>query len=650
LHKINYSLEGEVRVNKKCLILSIVLVFSSLQAHARPLGKEALLFENIPKVVTASRQVVTVLESPATATIITRQDIVHSGYNSVTQLLRYVAGVDFFKTTGAGFNIGMRGVNGLHANNVLILVDGRPIYSPVRNTNQCALIPEVPDDIERIEVIRGPGSVLYGSNAFSGVINIITRSPEAINGIQITGSAGTFSDELYSLTAGKRFGNWSYKLVSAWTQKNSTADHDKQIKGLWKMSGELNYEKMPGNNYNLSFGFAKGKLLVVPARPVTPFDQDGFDGFLRSRMNWDDLKLDLWWRHFDNSGDAMPSSKLHWRFDHIDMLLQNQYILGDHTVIGGIEGRVCSLGATTYDKWHNQFIGSVFGEDHWKLTHRLDVFTGLRMDYQTEAHAALSPRLSIVYSLLHNQSIRFTASQAFKYPSYLQNYIDMNVPGFEHQGNQGLDPERLSSMELAYQMVNPSRLSLSASIFYNYYDNIIDLDYTAKNQGVYITYENLYDIYQYGGEIGFQYRYSLNLLLRGNYSYVWKQKKDGITFGPVPTNQINGEFRYDFDLGLWVDMRIHWQDHSDYSIGLLAPLSWETYGSPGDFQDITPLPGEWQELSGFTLADLSMGFISPDRKWNIAAAVHNLFHSTHQETPDGNDAGTTFTARLSLMF
>ncbi len=644
---------GRAKVNNKSLIIVFFILLLPAMSHAAVKAKEALLFQDIPRVSTASRQVLTVLESPATATIITREDIVHSGYNSISRLLRYVAGIDFFQTSDSTFSVGMRGVNGLHANNVLILVDGRPLYSPVRNTNQCALIPEVPDDIERIEVVRGPGSVLYGSNAFSGVVNIITRSPEALPGVQLTGSGGTFSDYLYSFTSGKRFGSWSYKLLSAWTQKNSTQEHDRQIKGLWKMSGEMNYEKRPGTNYNVSFGFSKGKLLVVSYTPA-PFEQDGFDGFLRTRFNRNDLKLDLWWRHFDTTGDVAGSGHLKWKFDHVDLLLQNKFVWGRHNLIGGAEGRFSSLGVTTYDGWHNQFIGSLFCEDRWKLSSSIDVFTGLRIDYQTEAHEALSPRISAVYSLDEDQSIRFSASRAFNYPSYLQNYIHIGTSHMHHEGNQRLNPEKLTSIELAYQRFRPSGLSFSGSVFYNYYNDIIDLKYRNEDSDLYLVYENLYDIYLYGMELSFQYRFALNLLLRGNYSYVWRQKKSGMIFGPVPSNQINGEVRYEFPRGFWIDMRFHWQDRSDYSSGIIPvgfPGSLPVSASSGDLSEPPSCSDtDWRELEGFSLADLSAGFISPDGRWSFTTAIHNLFHSTHREIPGGAEADTTFTARLSVSF
>ncbi len=619
-------------------------------------GKEALLFQDIPTVVTASRQSLTVLESPATATIITREDIEHMGYNSVTKLIRFVTGIDFFQSTGASFNVGMRGVNGLQANNVLVLIDGRPIFSPTRNTNQCALIPEVPDDIERVEIIRGPGSVLYGSNAFSGVINIITRSPEAISGTRLTASVGTFNEALYSLTSGNKFGPWSYKLISAWTQKSSVNDHNNQIKGLLKIGGELGYEFRPGNELNFSFGFSKGRINVKPSATVSVFDQDGFDGFLRGTYKKDELKFDLWWRHFEASGDFEQSGHLRWRYDNINFLFQDLAHIDRHTLVYGFEGRIGSLGATSYDKWHNQFLGSVFIEDRWHLSSETNVFTGLRIDYHTEAKVAVSPRISIVHFLGTNKSIRFTAATAFKYPSYLQNYIDMNYSYFRHSGNVDLDPENLTSLELAYQLINPTGFSCTIATFFNNYSDIIDYDFSIKNRKFYLTYDNLYSMHQYGVELEGSYRFSPNFLIKANYSYVWKQKKDGMTFGPVPTNQINGEIRYDLDVGLWFDFRIHWQDTADCFIGL-SPSNFSTSSFPvvpsrdmNDVVDIIKFFSKWHEIDGYVLGDLSLGYKPPHKPWEFAFAIHNIFHERFKYTESGPRADTTITARFSMKF
>jgi iron complex outermembrane receptor protein len=627
---------------------------------ARIHAKEALLFQEIPTVVTASRQTVSVLESPATATVITREDILHSGYSSVTELLRYVAGVEFFKSNGVNINVGMRGVNGLQANNVLVLVDGRPIYNPVRNTNQCALVPSFPEDIERIEVVKGPGSVLYGSHAFAGVVNIITRSPRDLSGSTLTVMPGTYREGLYSFITGRQVDRLGYKLVGGWTQKNSVADHNDNLKGLLKMSGEMDYEYSPGNKLRASFGFAQGRLTVKNSIVLDPFDQDGFDGYLRGGFNREDLDLDIWWRHNETSGDFMQTGHVRWRFDNVNLTLQDRAEFSANSLIYGAEFRWASLGATTYDDLHQQFIYSLFGEDRWQIDGSTSLFAGLRVDHHPLAGWAFSPRLSLVRALSGTQSIRLSVARAFKYPAYIQSYIEIEGEYYAQEGNRDLDPEKLTSIELAWQAFGLKGFNLSAAAFYNRYEDIIDFHVSSREHAIHLTYDNMCDLYQYGCEFDASWRYSPELLIRANYSYVWKEKGGSITFGPVPMHKINGEVRYDTGSGLWADLRIHWQDKADYSTGLTTrdiiselPPGFPPSGPPSvefDFvQAMAKLVG-WDEMDGYLLSDLSIGYRAPSGRWSAALAIHNLFHSNYREIPDGPRMDTTATARLSIYF
>lgn len=625
------------------------------QALARISAKESLLFQQIPTVVTASRQTISVLESPATAAVITRDDILHSGYSSVTELLRYVAGVEFFKSNGVTTNVGMRGVNGLQANNVLVLVDGRPIFNPMRNTNQCALVPSFPDDIERIEVVKGPGSVLYGSNAFAGVVNIITRSPRDIGGAAATAMAGTYREGSYSFLVGRQLHRLGFKLLGGWTQMNSVSDHDNNLKGLLKMSGELDYEYSPGSKVRASFGFAQGRLAVKHSIVMDCFDQEGFDGFLRGGFNYGDLDLDVWWRHHETSADFPRTGHVRWRFDNVNAAIQDRAEFGTNSLIYGAEMRWASLGATSYDDWHQQFLYSLFAEDRWRVTGDTSLFLGLRADHHPLAGWALSPRISLVHSLSGSQAVRLSIARAFKYPAYLQNYLDLAGSCYVQKGNRDLDPEKLTSVELAWQAFGLSGFNISAAAFYNRYEDIIDLSVKKVGPVFHITHENLCDLYQYGFEFDCSWRQSKSLLIRANYSYVWKERAEGITFGPVPMHKINGEVRYDHSSGLWADLRIHWQDEADYSTGLSAekidPAS--SSASPagtGGFEEMKARLVGWDEMDGYLLADLSMGYSPPDSGWSMALAVHNLFHSNYREIPEGGRMDTTVTARLSVQF
>jgi len=153
-----------------------------------------------------------------------------------------------------------------------------------------------------------------------------------------------------------------------------------------------------------------------------------------------------------------------------------------------------------------------------------------------------------------------------------------------------------------------------------------------------------------------KYQPRRNFLVKANYTYVWRQKKEGASFGPVPTNQINGEIRYDFDTGLWLDFRVHWQDSSDCTMGL-NPSNVSTIStvhlSPEDIERLLnnlEYFSSWHRLEGYWLGDLSMGYTPPNKFWKLAFGIHNIFHERFRQTSDGPKADTTVTARFSMVF
>ncbi len=128
-------------------------------------------------VVTASRGAQSPLDSPNSTTIVTRQDIRLSGITRIPELLRRVAGMDVMQITGGDENVSMRGFNSRLANKILVLVNGRTVKNDVLGSTFWEALSIDVDQIERIEVVRGPGSALYGADAFAGIVNIITIEP-----------------------------------------------------------------------------------------------------------------------------------------------------------------------------------------------------------------------------------------------------------------------------------------------------------------------------------------------------------------------------------------------------------------------------------------------------------------------------------------
>ncbi len=603
---------------------------------------ELLLFQELPQLTSASRHVVSLVESPATASVLSQEDIAHSSVQNIPELLRFVSGITLAMPHSSAINVGMRGVNGQQASNVLVLVDGRPIYSPVRNTNQCLLIPETQEDIERIEVIRGPGSVLYGSHAFAGVINIITKRPEDINGVSASAIYGTYNIAKYSVTAGKKLDSFSYKLLASWEKTGDWADHEDLTRDLFKLSGELLLPLSNGGTLDLSWGGTNGQLEIWPSAYIK-VDQDGFDGFVRSKYATSSLLVDVWWRRHVSKG-FWAGPLLKWQFDNVSLTIQRDLHFGLHDMVYGMETRWAKIRSNSYDSRHQQFLYSLFMEDRWRLAKDLDLFMGFRMDHHPLAHEAYSPRVSLVKMLGPNQSLRVSAAQAFKNPSYLQNYLDIETPFLVQLGNRGLEQEKIQSLEAAYQIWNPSGISLLTSLFFNRYLDVIDMRLEEQDGVAVLTSDNAYDGYQYGLEVDFSWRPSASCLMSLNYSYIWKERVEDATFGPVPTHQLNGELRYDWPSGYWVDARAHWQDRSDYSWGFASVANVLFPGTSDVFT------AGWHQTEAYTYVDLSMGYRPLHRRWELSGVIHNLFHDTHKECPLGEEIPTIVTLRFLYNF
>ncbi|HKY09430.1 MAG TPA: TonB-dependent receptor plug domain-containing protein, partial [Candidatus Binatia bacterium] len=143
-----------------------------------------------PYVITPVRREQRLNQAPSTTTIITAEEICRSGVSNIPDLLRMVPGLDVFRTSASDVNITARGLNSRLAHRMQVYIDGRSVYEDFLNLVFWHELPISLQEIERIEIVKSPISALYGANAFSGVIHIITKSPQALEGTQVTQTAG----------------------------------------------------------------------------------------------------------------------------------------------------------------------------------------------------------------------------------------------------------------------------------------------------------------------------------------------------------------------------------------------------------------------------------------------------------------------------
>ena len=175
--------------------------YSPVPSHAVPqadipANEELELLKEEETVSIATRHEQPISQAPSNVYVITDEDIRHSGATDLPSVLRHVPGLDIMQVTGADFNVSARGDNQLFANKILVMVDGRSIYIDGEGLVFWKSLPVTLPEIKRIEVLKGPASVVYGFNAFDGVINIITKSAQEMKGTTLQfggGELGTIS-------------------------------------------------------------------------------------------------------------------------------------------------------------------------------------------------------------------------------------------------------------------------------------------------------------------------------------------------------------------------------------------------------------------------------------------------------------------------
>jgi iron complex outermembrane receptor protein len=156
------------------------------------ISEELELLKEEETVSIASRYEQPISQAPSNVYVITDEDIRHSGATDIPTILRRVPGLEVMQTTGADFNVSVRGDNQFRANKLLVMVDGRSIYLDAQGNVFWKNLPVTLPEIKRIEVLKGPASAIYGFNAFDGVINIITKSPEEMKGTTLQFGGGSY--------------------------------------------------------------------------------------------------------------------------------------------------------------------------------------------------------------------------------------------------------------------------------------------------------------------------------------------------------------------------------------------------------------------------------------------------------------------------
>src|SRR5438309_3075485 len=275
---------------------------SVIAAELQEGALEELRFLKEETVSIAARHEQPISEAPSNVYVITDEDIRQSGATDLPTVLRRIPGVEVIEMGGATFNISVRGDNQTSANKLLVLVDGRSIYEDLQGSVFWKGIPVTLPEIKRIEVLKGPASALYGFNAFDGVINIITRSPEEMKGTTLQFGGGEFGTVTASAIQAGTSGKLGYRLSVGRDQNNQWRNRDALAFRDHKLNAHLEYRLSSESKLLVSGGVVDmnrfdeiSELTVGSLRPTQSYANIEYDRpnfFLRS-----------WWRGYSATED-----------------------------------------------------------------------------------------------------------------------------------------------------------------------------------------------------------------------------------------------------------------------------------------------------------------------------------------------------------
>lgn len=455
------------------------------------------------KVTSASRREEKLTQAPAAIFVMTGEDIRRGGFSSLPEALRMVPGLYVAKVNSHWWTISARGFNDYLNNKMLVLVDGRSVYTPHFGGVFWELQDMPLEIIDRIEVIRGPGGTLWGANAVNGVINIISKSSEQTQGFSVNTSAAQNDGYTTSIGYGDRVGPLTYRIFgkAAYWEPGFQASgaHAYDFSNLSR--GGLRIDTRLSNKDELSFesGMYDGRLQAdIPffSEPGTPQTRLRSSyvvrgGYLQSR----------WTRRFASGSAGSLLGYCDWsdRLDVIDEVRSTCHvewqhdfrIRARHALVWGVSGD--TSGASLYQSFTVRGIppdtrfttAGLFTEYQFEfIPDRLRLSAGTKLEHNTYSGFNMQPQVRAVWTPSRTHTLWGAVSRSVRVASgeYVTAEVKFtSLPGriptyLTAQGNPGLKPESLKAYELGYRFNPIPAFSLDTAIFYNRYEDLINLN------------------------------------------------------------------------------------------------------------------------------------------------------------------------------
>jgi iron complex outermembrane receptor protein len=406
-------------------------------------------------VVTASKHGQKITETPASVTVLTAEDIAATGAVTIVDVFRRVPGLDISQIGARDCQVNARGFNGALSRRLLVLVDGRSVYVDLMGFTLWDTIQVPLQDISRIEVVRGPGSALYGANASSGVVNIITKSAAELDGAYASVGYGQGDTVDASVLYGRQMDKLGFKCSAGYfrtdafenpyaTYINTAYENDSDTGARQgKAAGRLSYDVDPERRWLVEGGY--GGTAGVLFTGIGPLDiQPGaYLGFVRAAYTSPHWYLQAFWNRLE--GETLNLTSLQenqFHTDSHDAEAQYHRQVGRHFLVVGASARrsIISTDLASRDEAETTF--GIYAQDEVKLTERITANVALRVDHDELIGTVAAPKAGVLFAPSAWQSYRLTVATAYNSSSFIESYLDWAFHLPLGEGNV-LTPSRL---------------------------------------------------------------------------------------------------------------------------------------------------------------------------------------------------------------
>lgn len=437
------------------------------------------------KVRSASKREEPLSAAPAAMYVIDHEQIVRSGAVTIPEMLRLAPNLQVYQQGPAHWTVTARGLNGnpglqSFSNKLLVLVDGRTVYAPHFSGVYWDLPDVLPDDIERIEVISGPGATLWGANAVNGVINIVTRPAASPAGAFVDLRGGGVQQAAGLRFAGALGKDVNYRVYGRWLHEDAAELPDGgSAHDGWRRLGagfRLDWTASARDSVTLQGDIFDGRLDEPGG---THEGISGHNLVARWNRNTEDghgFQLQAFYDRIHRSNSA-NAPKFH--IDTYDVDFQDSLGLGGrHELVWGGGARVAhyQIGTVPFSfdpSSRNLFIGNLFVQDSFSLTPAVTITAGLKAEHDPFVGFSLLPNLRVALKPSDTLMLWGAASRAVRSPTPFDTDVQERLGNvIAITGNRDFKTEKLTAFEVGIRAQPLSAMSLSVTGFYHRYDDL----------------------------------------------------------------------------------------------------------------------------------------------------------------------------------